>query len=273
MTYRNLCKLLTDAGVENASFDATVLMENYLKIGYYTLRTSPDTEYASEALDAAIARRCAREPLQYILGEWDFFRQTYTVTPDCLIPRSDTEVLVESAIRRLPKGAHFADLCTGRGCIAISTLAERPDTTAVAVDKFPNTLAIAEQNAVRNGVRDRFEPICSDVLSPDFHLDDASFDAILCNPPYIRTEVLDTLSPEVHAEPRAALDGGEDGLIFYRTILATQQRALKPAGFILFEIGYDQGEALQALGREYGFSETRILRDLAKNDRVAVLTR
>ena len=273
MTYRKLCRLLSDAGVEDAAFDATVLMENYLKIGYYTLRTSPDTEYASDALDAAIARRCAREPLQYILGEWDFFRQTYTVTPDCLIPRADTEILVESAIRRLPRGAHFADLCTGSGCIAISTLAERPDTTAVAVDKFPNTLALAEQNAVRNGVRDRFEAICADLLSPDFHLAKASLDAILCNPPYIRTEVLDTLSPEVHAEPRAALDGGEDGLLFYRTLLETQLDALKPDGFILFEIGYDQGKELLALGHEYGFADTRILRDLGKNDRVAVLAR
>lgn len=272
MTYRKLCKLLTDVGVEDAAFDATVLMEHYLGIGYYTIHTSPDAEYTSDALEAAIARRCAREPLQYILGEWDFFRQTYTVSPDCLIPRADTEILVEAAIRHLPRGAHFADLCTGSGCIAISTLAERPDTTALAVDKFPEALALAEQNAVRNGVRDRLETACADVLAPDFRLQEASLDAILCNPPYIRTDVLATLSPEVHAEPRAALDGGEDGLLFYRTVLNTQLHALKPDGFVLFEIGYDQGEALLELGRKAGFETARILRDFGKNDRVVVLS-
>lgn len=273
MTYRELCKKLTDAQVEDASFDATVLMEHFLGVGFFTIRTEPDRDYTSAALEAALTRRCAREPLQYILGEWDFYRQTYEVSPDCLIPRADTEVLVETAIRRLPKGARFADLCTGSGCIAISTLAERPDTSAIAVDKFPATLALAERNAVRNGVQDRFTSLCADVLNENFCATDEPLDAILCNPPYIVTSVIESLSPEVKAEPVAALDGGEDGLTFYRHILKTQAKYLKPDGFFLFEIGYDQADALIALAHENGFESTRVLRDFGGNNRAVLLYR
>lgn len=273
MTYRELCNQLTDARVENAPFEATVLMEHFLGIGYFTIHTEPDRDYSSDALDTAIARRCAREPLQYILGEWDFYRQTYEVSPDCLIPRSDTEILVAEAIHRLPPSARFADLCTGSGCIAISTLAERPDTSAIAVDKFPATLALAERNAVRNGVRERFTPLCADVLADDFSPTDAPLDAILCNPPYIVTEVIDTLAPEVKAEPIAALDGGDDGLLFYRQILRTQTKYLKDDGFILFEIGYDQADAVVALGHAHGFANAKVIRDLGKRDRVVYLSR
>ena len=273
MTYRELCRQLSEAGIEDAPFDATVLMEHFLGIVYFTIRTEPDRDYPSDALHTAAARRCAREPLQYILGEWDFYRQTYEVSPDCLIPRSDTEILVEEAIRLLPQRARFADLCTGSGCIAVSTLAERPDACAVAVDKFSATLAIAERNAIRNGVRERFTPLCADVLAEDFRPADEPLDAILCNPPYIVTGVLDTLSPEVKAEPLAALDGGEDGLLFYRHLLRTQAKHLTPDGFFLFEIGYDQADALVALGRENGFATARVLRDLGGNDRVVYLAR
>ena len=273
MTYRELCQKLTDAQIEDAQFDATVLMEHYLGIGYFTIRSAPERDYTSDALEAAVARRCAREPLQYILGEWDFYRQTYEVSPDCLIPRSDTEILVGEAIRRLPQGARFADLCTGSGCIAISTLAERPDTQAVAVDKFTATLALAERNAVRNGVRERFTPMLADVLDEQFCPSPDPLDAILCNPPYIVTSVLQALAPEVKAEPIAALDGGEDGLIFYRRLLETQQRSLKPDGFFLFEIGYDQADALVSLGKSHGFTDTRVLRDHGGNDRVVYLAR
>jgi len=273
MTYREICKKLSDAQVEDAAFDATVLMEHYLGVGFFTIRTEPDRDYVSVALDAAVTRRCAREPLQYIIGEWDFYRQIYEVSSDCLIPRADTEILVEKAIRLLPQNAHFVDLCTGSGCIAISTLAERSDTTAIAVDKFPATLAIADRNAVKNGVRDRFIPLLGDVLDDNFRASSEPLDAILCNPPYIVTDVLSSLSPEVKAEPIVALDGGEDGLLFYRQILKAQAKHLKCSGFILFEIGYDQADAVVALGREHGFTNAQVFRDLGKRDRVVYLSR
>ena len=273
MTYRQLCTKLQDAKIEDAEWDALCLMEHFCAVSPSLLRAAPDRDYENAALDDAVSRRMAHEPLQYILGEWEFYHQKYEVTPDCLIPRADTEILVETAIRLLPIGAHFADLCTGSGCIAVSTLAERPDTIAVALEKFPATLALAKRNATKNGVDARFCGVLADVLDTTPNLGDAvSFDAILSNPPYIPTSDIDGLSPEVHAEPTVALDGGEDGLLFYRAILKNYTPLLKKDGFFLFEIGFDQAEALIALGKEQNFAHVHVIRDLGGRDRVVYLS-
>ena len=272
MTYRRLCRMLQDAKIENAEWDALCLMERFCAVSPSLLRSAPDREYENADLENAVRRRLLHEPLQYILGKWDFYRQTYEVSPDCLIPRSDTEILVETAIRLLPIRARFADLCTGSGCIAISTLAERPDTTAVALEKYPNTLALAERNAKKNKVDARFGGILADVLSPVPSLDGEAFDAILSNPPYIPTTDIAALSPEVHAEPKVALDGGEDGLLFYRAILKHYAPLLKKDGFFLFEIGFDQADALVALGKENCFAHTHVIRDFGGNDRVIYIS-
>ncbi len=272
MTYRQLCRILQDEELENAEWDALCLMEHFCNASPSLLRAAPDRDYENTALEEAIRRRLSREPLQYILGEWEFYRQTYEVSPDCLIPRSDTEVLVETAIRLLPPHARFADLCTGSGCIAISTLAERPDTTAVALEKFSATLALARRNAEKNGVSTRFCGMLADVLSSAPTLDGAPFDAILSNPPYIPSADIDELSPEVHAEPVAALDGGEDGLLFYRAILKNYTPLLKKDGFFLFEIGFDQADDLVALAKEHHFAHVRVLRDLGGRDRVVYIS-
>lgn len=272
MTYRQLCTLFQEAQIEDAEWDALCLMEHFLSVSSSLLRTAPDRDYQNATFEDAVRRRLAHEPLQYILGEWDFYRQKYEVSLDCLIPRADTEILVETAIRHLPMGAHFADLCTGSGCIAISTLAERPDTTAVALEKFPNTLALAERNAKKNGVDTRFRGILADVLLPTSVVGDACFDAVLSNPPYIPSRDIDALSAEVHAEPVAALDGGEDGLVFYRAILKNYAPLLKKDGFFLFEIGFDQADDLIALGKEHNFEHIRVIRDLGGRDRVVYLS-
>lgn len=273
MTYRQLCAILQDAKIENAEWDALCLMEHFCAVSSTLLRLEPDRDYANDALEDALNRRLAHEPLQYILGEWEFYRQKYEVTPDCLIPRADTEILVETAIRILPPFARFADLCTGSGCIAISTLAERPDTTAVALEKFPLTLSLAERNAKKNGVDSRFDGILDDVLASPIRLaEHAPFDAILSNPPYIPSADIAELSPEVHAEPLVALDGGEDGLIFYRSILKNYAPLLKKDGFFLFEIGFDQAQSLTALAKEQNFKHTRVIRDFGGNDRVVYIS-
>lgn len=273
MTYRQLCAIFKDAKIEDAEWDALCLMERFCAISSTLLRATPDRDYENAELESAVRRRLAREPLQYILGEWEFYHQTYEVTPDCLIPRSDTEILVETAIRLLPVGARFADLCTGSGCIAVSTLAERPDTWAVALEKFPATLALAERNAIKNGVSARFQGILADVLSPTPTLaKDAPFDAILSNPPYIPTKDISSLSPEVHKEPLAALDGGKDGLIFYRAILEHYSPLLKENGFFLFEIGFNQANDLISLGNAYNFAHIHVIRDLGGRNRVVYLS-
>ena len=272
MTYREICETLAVGGIENAEWDALLLIEHFCNVSQAQIRSLPNRSYTAPLLLDAVQKRLAHTPLQYLLGTWQFYRQTYTVNEHCLIPRSDTEILVEEAIRRLPKGACFADLCTGSGCIAVSVLAERPDTLAWAVEKFPSTLALAKENALQNGVAQRFTPVLGDVLTKDAYQELPPLDAILSNPPYIATAELSTLSPEVKAEPVAALDGGKDGLLFYRAILSHALPRLRDTGVLLFEIGYDQGEAVCKLGKEYGFEETGIIKDLSGNDRVVVLS-
>ncbi len=252
MSEQEVKQALLSAGIENAAGEAALLCESF----------------SGEAPAAALQKRCERYPLQYILGKWYFWRECYTVTPDCLIPRPDTEHLVERAIALLPSGARFLDLCTGSGCVAISVLASRADTTAEAVDLFAPTLALAAYNAEQNGVAPRVRFTQADVLKPPQIA--GPFDAILSNPPYIRNDVVPTLSTEVGHEPAAALRGGVDGLDFYRSILANWRRLLTPEGFVLFEIGYDQARALTELAAEHGLS-AEVFRDFGGNDRVVLI--
>ena len=274
MTYRGICAALREAGVDQPERDAELLLEHFCGASLSRVLAEPERQYGGEALCRAVEERCRRVPLQYIIGVWDFYRQTYEVSPDCLIPRQDTEILVEEAVSSLPRGAFFADVCTGSGCIAVSVLAERRDTHALAVELSAPALKLAGRNAERNGVSERFVPMRADALrlSRSDLRQFPSPDAILSNPPYIRTGVLDTLAPEVRREPRMALDGGADGLRFYRALIALAAWWLKPEGFCLFEIGFDQAGELDALAKEGGFS-CRILRDLGGCDRVAMLRR
>lgn len=273
MTFAEICARLRHAGVDTPEWDAVLLTERFCGVREAEILGDPARDYASEPLATAVERRAAHVPLQYLLGEWQFYRQTYRVTPECLIPRSDTEILVEEAIRKLPPNAFFADLCTGSGCIAISVLSERPDTRAVAVELSAGAADIARENAVRNHVAERFQLLRADVLSlPQSVFADRPPDAILSNPPYIRTDVIATLSPEVRSEPRMALDGGGDGLLFYRALAGIAGERLPQNGFCLFEIGFDQASAVSRIAGEHGFS-CRIIKDYGGQDRVAELTR
>ena len=274
-SYKSLTETLSGVGIDEAADEAVLLLERFAGASRVSLMTDRDRVYDVTALDDAVEKRKGRYPLQYILGTWEFFGLPFAVDERCLVPRPDTECLVEQAIRLIPAGGRFADLCTGSGCIAVATLARRPDLTAAALELYPDTLALAVKNAEDNGVAARFAPVRADLLNggPEALQSHAPFDVILSNPPYIPTSVIDGLSPEVHHEPFAALDGGEDGLIFYRAILRDYASLLKPGGLMLLEIGYDQAEALHTLCAEYlpgcGVS---VLRDLGGNDRVVRVT-
>ena len=266
MKLSDLTRALRAAGIEDAPGEARLLFS--FVTGVPTARlVGCDPASDDPRLTGVLARRVRREPLRYITGEVGFWHETYRVTPDCLIPRADTECLVEIAVGQLPRGAHFADLCTGSGCIAVSTLASRTDCTADAYDIAENTLALARENAERNGVADRVRFHRRDLLSETI---DGVYDAILSNPPYIRADVLDTLAPELSFEPRIALDGGEDGMTFYRAILALADAHLAGGGFLLFEIGYDQKEAITALAAAHGY-RAGITYGLGGNPRCALL--
>lgn len=270
-----LTKILESAGIGDTytcKYEAELLVSHFCHVHRAMLPLRRNEVFVSAALNDAVKKRIARYPLQYIIGEWQFCTENYLVSPDCLIPRADTEILVEAAEELLPENGRFIDLCTGSGCIAISLLAARKDASGVAVDLYPNTLALAQKNAERNGVADRFGALLRDVLKADFMEDLGRFDLILSNPPYIPSTVVNTLAPEVGFEPRAALDGGDDGLIFYRALVSLYPRFLTPAGKLILEIGYDQGDLLRDLAREHQLS-CEIRKDLGGCDRVAILSR
>lgn len=227
-------------------------------------------EYTADpALRAALREQVdAGQPLAYLIGEWYFWRDTFTVTRDCLIPRPDTERVVEAVLEFLPEGGIFADLCTGCGCIGLSVLRERPDLRCIGVDVSRGALDVAAENARRLGMERRFRTVLADLLS-DPPLKLPRLDLIAANPPYVRTQVL-AGCPGLAAEPALALDGGADGLVFYRRILDAFAKRLRPDGRVVFEIGFDQGDAVRAIAAGRGF-ECAIRRDYGGNDRVAVL--
>lgn len=263
MRYSDVCARLREAKIENWAREAVILIEEICG------ELSSERDYISNELDEAVKKRCSGYPLQYIIGKWWFCRCEFEVGEDCLVPRPDTECVVEEAVKLLQKHSRFADLCTGSGCIAISLLDMRSDLSGIAVELYPKTLEIARRNAQRNGVADRLSFICADVLEGGM-LGDERFSAIISNPPYIRSEVVDSLSGEVTYEPRAALDGGDDGLVFYRAIIEKYAENLDDDGIFIFEIGYDQAADITALAEKKRFS-CRIVKDLGGNDRVAIL--
>ncbi len=263
MTYGEISERLKAAGIDNFSREAAILIEEICGT------TSLDGEFNSAELSAAVEKRCARYPLQYIIGKWWLARCEFFVDESCLVPRPDTETVVELAVKLLPQNALFADLCTGSGCIAISVLDLRADTRADAYELYPRTLEMAKKNAVHNGVSNRFTPILGDVLQSGI-LGDKKYAAIISNPPYIRTEVIETLEVEAKTEPHAALDGGEDGLVFYRAMVRNFAKNLEDSGFFLFEIGYDQAEDLGKIASDNGF-DCGIFKDLGGCDRAALL--
>lgn len=265
MTYAALKSALKSAGVENFEGEARILLEELASATPADLCSGKD--FTDARLVDALARRQAREPLQYILGKWAFYKEEYRVSPDCLIPRADTELLVDTLLRRLPRGARFLDLCTGSGCIAISTAKHRPDVTALAADLSDGALALANENAAANKVSS-VDFYKLDVTSPS-PLNER-FDCIVSNPPYIRTDALGALAPELAFEPHMALDGGEDGLCFYRAILENFAANRKDGGFFLFEFGFDQQNGAAALAARHGLSFEPLF-DLGGKFRAAVM--
>ncbi len=272
MTYNEICLALAGAEIENDRGEASMLICHFCNINKAELLTRRDENFESEELAEAVKKRVAHYPLQYILGFWDFCHETYRVTEDTLIPRQDTEKLVELAVKLLPQNARFIDLCTGSGCVAISTLAARRDCNAVAVDLFPKTLEIAGENAERNKVGDRLGLIARDVMQPEFMDELGKFDCIISNPPYIETKKIGLLDEELSFEPQAALNGGDDGLDFYRMIIANYKKYLTDTGVMLLEIGCDQAHAVTAISHEAGFV-CEVYKDFGGNDRVAYLTK
>ncbi|MBQ7886149.1 MAG: peptide chain release factor N(5)-glutamine methyltransferase [Clostridia bacterium] len=269
MTIRELLKAATArlaaAGVPNADYDAAVMLGHVLGEDALMLRMNSWKEMPQEKLEsyeAIVARREMREPMQYILSSTGFMGLEFHVEPGVLIPRPDTEILCEEALRRLAPGARVLDIGTGSGALAVSIAKLGKDAQVTAVDVSDTALSIAAGNAERNGAAVRF--VKSDCFAA---LEGDCFDMIVSNPPYINREEMAQLMDEVRREPELALFGGEDGLDFYRRISREASAHLKEGGCLLFEIGWQQKDAVSELLRAH-IGEPFALKDYGDNWRV-----
>lgn len=268
-TYNELLQsaraMLKEQQIADAELDAWYLLSNVFKISRTDLLLQGDntvSEADREHFLKLVKVRAKHVPLQHITGTQEFMGLEFEVTPDVLIPRQDTEILVEEVLKRCD-GKSVLDMCTGSGCIIVSTARLGRPSRTVGVDISESALKVASQNAQKHQVK--IELLKSDLFDQVV----GCFDIIVSNPPYIPTNIINELMPEVKDhEPVIALDGYEDGLYFYRRIAAAIDKHLSSQGIVLFEIGYDQGEAVKAILLKVGLHDVKIIKDLSGLDRV-----
>ena len=281
--YRNACGILAESGVPDAEWDAHLLLEHATGVSRAQFFAAQDRmlpEKTAEEFLELVRRRAERIPLQHLTGAQEFCGIPFLVTDAVLCPRQETELLVELALGKIrevkertdkagrtEESISVLDLCTGSGCILVSLLAACPELTGTGSDLSADALEVAKKNAERAGVSKR----CGFVRSDLFEKTVGPFDLIVTNPPYIRSGDIPGLMAEVRDhEPRMALDGGADGLDFYRRITEGAARHLKEGGWLLAEIGFDQGEAVRSMFVEHQYKETQIRKDLSGLDRVVL---
>jgi len=274
MTYKEIyqegCSILVAAGVPEADLDARILLEYACHTNRNDLLVHGDREVSREQEESYleyIARRKERIPLQHITGEQCFCGLDFKVNEHVLIPRQDTEVLVERVLKDLRPGMRILDMCTGSGCILISLLSLGKDCGGVGVDISKDALEVAKENAKRLLGEGESQFIESDL----FARITGTYDVIVSNPPYIPSDVIPTLMPEVkNHEPILALDGTKNGLYFYKQIAEESPAYLKAGGRLYFEIGHDQAYAVSTLMAAAGFDEIEVIKDYAGLDRVVL---
>lgn len=271
MTYKEALEkgtlLLESEKIADAKIDAWLLLayvSQLTKAKYFLKKNEKIDDITLYKYKDALLKRAGHTPLQHITGEQDFMGITFWVNEHVLIPRQDTETLVEEALKVIPSGSHILDLCTGSGCVIISLVVHGQGITGMGVDISEDALNVARDNGMRLvGKKVVFEQ--GDLWS-GVH---GKFNAIVSNPPYIPSAVVEQLETEVKDhEPRIALDGTEDGLFFYRQIVSRAPEYLTDNGWLLVEIGYDQGPDVYALFIEAGFKDVKVIKDLAGNNRV-----
>lgn len=269
----------TEKGLESPRLDAEFLLCEVLECERITLYVNFDKPLKEEELTKYkefIVRRAKNEPLAYIMGYKYFMNYKFEVNKDTLVPRPETEILVEhlnNVLKVNKEAIKFLDIGTGSGAIICSLLDLVPNSKGVAVDISEGALKVATTNAINLGVRDRFTPLVSDLFTNlGKEKEEGLFDFIVSNPPYIAKEILKTLAKDVQKEPQGALNGGEDGLDFYRNITKQAKSYLKPEGVLAFEIGFDQGKDVKELCEKAGFEIVVIAKDYAHLDRMVFAT-
>lgn len=279
MTYRECyekgSRILNEAGIEESTLDARLLLEAVCGTNRNDLLVhgeQPVEPEAEEKYFGWIEKRAGRIPLQQLTGEQDFMGLTFTVNENVLIPRQDTEILVEEVLKELHDGMRILDMCTGSGCILLSLLHYSNDCEGLGVDLSAEALEVAGRNVLKVLTPEKAEH--AHFLQSDlFEKVEGKFEIIVSNPPYIASAEVDRLMPEVRDhEPRMALDGTEDGLYFYRRIIEEAGKHLVSSGMLFFEIGYDQGQAVSELMRTEGYCEVQVVQDYAGLDRVVLGT-
>ena len=270
MTYREAIetgtRILQKENIADAKIDAWYLLQMACKIDrnfYYLHEEDELTAEQQSEYESTVHKRAEHVPLQYIIGEQEFMGLKFKVNSNVLIPRQDTETLVEEALRVVEPGMRVLDLCTGSGCIIISLAKNVADISCTGSDISKQALLVAKENAKANEVEVEWE------RSDLFENISGTFDLIVSNPPYIPTGEIPGLMPEVRdIEPVDAVDGKEGELYFYRIITEISPAYLTSDGYLYFEIGYDQGEAVSAMMRQCGYTQVEVIKDLAGNDRV-----
>ena len=275
MTYRECyeqgCRTLQAAGIEEAALDARLLLEAVCGTDRNDLLMHGEQPVAPEAEEKYlnwIRQRAEHIPLQQLTGEQGFMGLTFSVNEHVLIPRQDTEILVEEVLKELHDGMRVLDMCTGSGCILLSLLHYSNDCEGLGVDLSAEALEVAGRNVLKVLTPEKAEH--AHFLQSDlFEKVEGKFEIIVSNPPYIASAEVEKLMPEVRDhEPRMALDGTEDGLYFYRRIIEEAGKHLVSSGMLFFEIGYDQGQAVSELMRTEGYCEVQVVQDYAGLDRV-----
>lgn len=275
MTYRECyeqgCRTLQAAGIEEAALDARLLLEAVCGTDRNDLLVHGEQPVAPEAEEKYlnwIRQRAEHIPLQQLTGEQGFMGLTFSVNEHVLIPRQDTEILVEEVLKELHDRMRVLDMCTGSGCILLSLLHYSNDCEGLGVDLSAEALEVAGRNVLKVLTPEKAEH--AHFLQSDlFEKVEGKFEIIVSNPPYIASAEVEKLMPEVRDhEPRMALDGTEDGLYFYRRIIEEAGKHLVSSGMLFFEIGYDQGQAVSELMRTEGYCEVQVVQDYAGLDRV-----
>lgn len=275
MTYRECyeqgCRTLQAAGIEEAALDARLLLEAVCGTDRNDLLVHGEQPVSPEAEEKYlnwIRQRAEHIPLQQLTGEQGFMGLTFSVNEHVLIPRQDTEILVEEVLKELHDGMRVLDMCTGSGCILLSLLHYSNDCEGLGVDLSAEALEVAGRNVLKVLTPEKAEH--AHFLQSDlFEKVEGKFEIIVSNPPYIASAEVEKLMPEVRDhEPRMALDGTEDGLYFYRRIIEKAGKHLVSSGMLFFEIGYDQGQAVSELMRTEGYCDVQVVQDYAGLDRV-----
>lgn len=277
LTYRQMCHngaaILADAGITDAEYDSFALLEYITgmdRTAYILNGSKSVPEDIAERYDAVIDRRSSHIPLQHITGQAWFYGRGFNVNSDVLVPRQDTEVLVSEALKVINAKDSVLDMCTGSGCVIITLALEKKLGRALGADISEAALKVASGNREKLGADD-VTFVKSNIFSDINVNDDELFDVIVSNPPYIATGEIETLTEEVRIhDPYIALDGLEDGLHFYREITQQSMNYIKSGGWLLYEIGCTQAHDVSDIMSEYGYSNIKVIKDLAGLDRVVM---